>query len=68
MGVIYSVQCDRCNTHFDHQSGIGFMCDCRDCGEHSDELAPFFCPVCNKRFEPDSESFSDNLRSITHWD
>lgn len=68
MGVIYKMSCERCGTHFDHEAGIGFYCSCPRCGEDGDESAPFYCPVCNKRFEPESENFSDNLLQTIVWD
>lgn len=68
MGVIYKMSCERCGTHFDHEAGIGFYCSCPTCGEDGDESAPFYCPVCNKRFEPESENFSDNLLQTIVWD
>ena len=68
MGVIYKMQCERCNTAFEHQAGIGLCCTCRDCGEQNDESAPFFCPVCNKRYQPESDEFNDSLREVILWD
>lgn len=68
MGAIYSMQCDRCNTSFIHQAGIGFVCNCHDCGEFGDESAPFFCPVCNKRFDPETEEFEKSVKEVAHWD
>ena len=68
MGVIYKMSCERCGTHFDHEAGIGFYCSCPTCGEDGDESTPFYCPVCNKRFEPESENFSDNLLQTIVWD
>lgn len=59
--MIYKMNCTNCGSHFEHLAGIGFACVCRDCGEGADESAPFFCPVCNKKFEPESEEFNASL-------
>lgn len=68
MGVIYKINCERCNTLFEHQAGMGFMCTCRDCGDFGDDNAPFFCPVCNRRYTPSTEEFSKAVVEVTHWD
>lgn len=67
MGVIYKMQCD-CGTSFDHQAGVGLFCMCRDCGEQQDEHSPFRCPVCNKRFDPDSDLFAESVKEVIQWD
>lgn len=66
MGVIYRVCCERCGTAFEHQTGIGFVCSCVDCGERIDDDAPFFCPVCSRRFVPTSAGFADSLLEVIH--
>lgn len=68
MGVVYKMSCERCGTRFDHEAGIGFFCSCPTCGEDGGESAPFFCPVCNKRFEPESDSFAASLTEMVLWD
>ncbi len=68
MGVIYKVLCKECNTTFEHQAGNHFYCSCRDCGESQDEKAPFYCPVCHRRFEPQAPSFKEQLLESTFWD
>ena len=68
MGVVYKICCERCGTQFEHQSGIGVIFTCVGCGESSDDLSPFFCPVCSKRYDPKSDSFSDSLMEVCHWD
>ena len=59
--MIYKMSCNNCGSHFEHLAGIGFSCGCRECGEVSDESAPFYCPVCNRRFEPESDDFNNSL-------
>jgi PHP family Zn ribbon phosphoesterase len=68
MGVVYKMSCERCGTTFDHQAGIGFYCSCPDCGEDSGETPPFYCPVCNKRFEPLAECFNQSLVDMIVWE
>ena len=68
MGVIYKMECDRCGTKFDHQAGVGFFCACRDCGEQQDESSPFNCPVCSRRFDPESATFSESVAETILWD
>lgn len=62
--MIYKMNCTDCGSRFEHLAGIGFACTCHDCGESSDEGAPFFCPVCNKRFDPASEEFDAALIEV----
>lgn len=68
MGMIYSMQCDRCNTSFAYQTGVGFVCNCSDCGEQNDESSPFYCPVCHKRFDPENEEFEKCVKEVILWD
>ena len=68
MGVVYSVSCDRCGTNFEHQAGLGLIFSCVGCGESSDEHSAFYCPVCNKRYDPQSDDFGDTLTSVVNWD
>ncbi len=54
MGFIYSVKCDRCGCEFDQMSGEGFVCV--GCGENHE--APFRCPCCGKKFNPQAPEFA----------
>lgn len=69
MGVIYRVHCERCGAEFEHQAGVGFAYACVGCGEMAvDEGAPFRCPVCNLRYNPQEENFTDKIREVILWD
>ena len=68
MGVLYKLRCERCGVEFEHQAGIGFSISCIGCGESRDEQAPFWCPCCNLRYDPQSEGFSERLTEIILWD
>lgn len=68
MGAIYNMSCERCGTKFEHQAGVGNIFVCVGCGESNDENAPFFCPVCSKRFDPQDEQIERSLISVYHWD
>ena len=68
MGVIYRVKCERCGSEFEHSVGVGFAYACVGCGEVADERAPFWCPVCNRRYNPREENFADKLQEVVLWD
>ncbi len=68
MGVVYKIRCERCGTQFEHQAGIGLVFVCVGCGESGDELSPFFCPVCNKKYDPRDDGFSNYVSEVHHWD
>lgn len=69
MGVIYKVQCEHCGVEFEHQVGVGFVYSCVGCGDiAADELAPFYCPSCNQRYNPRDKDFSHKLTGVTLWD
>ena len=53
---------------FEHQVGVGFAYACVGCGEVVDERAPFWCPVCNKRYNPGDEGFSERVQEVILWD
>lgn len=68
MGVIYKVRCERCGVLFEHQAGVGLTYACVGCGEVVDERAPFWCPVCNKLYNPGDEGFSERVQEVILWD
>ena len=68
MGVIYKMNCERCGTRFEHQAGVGLFCSCPTCGDAADESTPFFCPVCNRRYDPMSWGFEDSVVETIMWD
>ena len=69
MGVIYRVKCERCGSEFEHQVGVGFIYACVGCGEVAmDERTPFYCPVCNKRHNPQDADFADKISAVILWD
>ena len=68
MGVVNKMSCDRCGTKFELQAGVGLIFVCVGCGESNDESSPFFCPVCNRCFDPQSEQFESLLSGVVRWD
>lgn len=68
MGVIYRVKCEQCGSEFEHSVGVGFAYACVGCGEVADESAPFWCPVCHKRYNPLEKQFRERVQEVTLWD
>ena len=68
MGVLYKIRCERCGVEFEHQAGVGFAYACVGCGEVAYEDAPFWCPSCHKRYDPQTEDFSEKLTEVILWD
>jgi rubrerythrin len=68
MGVIYRVHCEKCGVEFEHQAGVGFVYACVGCGDVSDDRAPFFCPACNQRYNPQDKDFIYKLKDVILWD
>lgn len=69
MGTIYRVHCERCGAEFEHQVGLGLAYACVGCGEVAmDEGAPFRCPVCNLRYNPQEADFADKVLEVILWD
>ena len=68
MGVLYKIRCEQCGGEFEHQAGVGFVYTCAGCGEVTGEDAPFWCPSCHKRYDPQTEDFSEKLTEVILWD
>ena len=68
MGALYKIRCERCGIEFEHQTGAGFTFACVGCGEVVDNDAPFWCPCCQKRYDPQKEDFSDKITEVILWD
>ncbi|MBO5805484.1 MAG: hypothetical protein J6R10_01330 [Tidjanibacter sp.] len=69
MGVIYRIECERCGAQFEHQVGVGLIYACVGCGEVAvDERAPFYCPVCHKRYNPLDDDFANHIQEQILWD
>ncbi|MBR3682563.1 MAG: hypothetical protein IKL67_04005 [Tidjanibacter sp.] len=69
MGTIYRVHCERCGAEFEHQVGLGLAYACVGCGEVAmDTGAPFRCPVCNLRYNPQDADFADKVLEVILWD
>ena len=68
MGVIYRIKCERCGSEFEHSVGVGFAYACVGCGETADDYASFWCPCCNKRYNPQDADFADKISEVILWD
>ena len=68
MGVLYTIKCEQCGSVFEHSVGVGLTYACVGCGEVADEGAPFWCPVCNRRYNPREEQFSERVQEVILWD
>ena len=68
MGVLYKIRCERCGVVFEHQVGVGLIYACVGCGDMGNERAPFWCPVCNKRYSPEDEHFGELIEEVVVWD
>ena len=68
MGVLYKLRCERCGVEFEHQAGTGLIVACVGCEDNGNDDAPFRCPCCNMRYDPQAEDFADKLSEIVLWD
>ena len=69
MGAIYRIKCERGGVVFEHSVGVGFAYACVGCGEMSlDGGGPIYCPVCNRRYDPEVADFERNVVDTIRWD